>query len=349
MLSGGLALWLEIAFESSILDTSILTCKVFSFLTYTMSDFAVLIIVIMTAEKLFAISCPFQAYQSKLDWKKSSITATIAFIFCAFINSHFIITHSLISMNDSLTIVLTDLQNYYFNENFTISDSIFEEIKNKNSRKQDLFCSYTQWDGFYNNYWPYIDASIYSFIPFAVLSIFNILIVRRIIKIEREHSKLIEVQKSSKLYSYADLNDKSPIKTKCDSSSRKVLKIRIISKNTSAFKVIVRSYLENENCKYTKTRQTLTLILINVSFCLFSMPIVALGIFYYNNKTKIVDYITNHMDHELHNVFKQFDLLKTIAELLQYLNHSVNFFLYCISGRKFRKETLHFLKNFKRM
>ena len=39
----------------------------------------------------------------------------------------------------------------------------------------------------------------------------------------------------------------------------------------------------------------------------------------------------------------QVDLIKCIAELLQYLNHSTNFFLYSLSGKTFRNETKAFI------
>ncbi|XP_055955440.1 uncharacterized protein LOC130012150 [Patella vulgata] len=45
----------------------------------------------------------------------------------------------------------------------------------------------------------------------------------------------------------------------------------------------------------------------------------------------------NGMYRELENTAK-FHLVKTITELLMYVNHSMNFFLYCATGRKFRQQ-----------
>lgn len=45
------------------------------------------------------------------------------------------------------------------------------------------------------------------------------------------------------------------------------------------------------------------------------------------------------------NMLATVDLIKSIAELLQYLNHSTNFFLYSLSGKTFRKETKAFIFN----
>ncbi|XP_052788786.1 probable G-protein coupled receptor 139 [Mya arenaria] len=42
--------------------------------------------------------------------------------------------------------------------------------------------------------------------------------------------------------------------------------------------------------------------------------------------------------HEYKKQFAQMTLARTIVELLMYVNHSVNFFLYCATGRKFRRE-----------
>ena len=37
-------------------------------------------------------------------------------------------------------------------------------------------------------------------------------------------------------------------------------------------------------------------------------------------------------------VLSKFILIRTITELLMYLNHSMNFFLYCATGKKFRQQ-----------
>ena len=302
----------------------------------------------MTAEKLFAISCPFQAYQSKLDWKKSSITATIAFIFCALINSHFIFTHSLISMNDSLNSVLIDIHN--INNNLTLKDSIFDEINNKTSTKHDLFCSYIRWNGFYNNYWPYIDAFIYSFIPFTVLSIFNILIVRRMIKIKGERSKLMETRRSSFVYSQSGVFEESSNTRRFSRSSKKSCTLEIIEANNNILKKSSKSNSELNRIKSLKRQHVPKLFIINLFFCLVSTSVVILGIYYYNIKTSFIDLMSDNnssIDCEIKYYYKQFDLLKVIAEFLQYLNHSLNFFLYCLSGKKFRNEAYRYFKSLK--
>lgn len=55
---------------------------------------------------------------------------------------------------------------------------------------------------------------------------------------------------------------------------------------------------------------------------------------------------TKHMVYDIpvdEKMLAKVDLIKCIAELLQYLNHSTNFFLYSLSGKTFRNETKAFI------
>jgi hypothetical protein len=48
---------------------------------------------------------------------------------------------------------------------------------NKQQFNQNKICVYVAWIEFYENFWIYIDASIYSFIPFILITLFNVLII----------------------------------------------------------------------------------------------------------------------------------------------------------------------------
>lgn len=133
------------------------------------------------------------------------------------------------------------------------------------------------------------------------------------------------------------------------------------------------------------------LIALNITFCIFSMPMVILQIIYYSfyqflEATSYYLYMTSsaspvailttaittsqHLRNgtyaqggaisgKMHShvsdtvadipvdedLLAKIDLIKSIAELLQYLNHSTNFFLYSLSGKTFRNETKAFIWN----
>ena len=105
------------------------------------------------------------------------------------------------------------------------------------------------------------------------------------------------------------------------------------------------------------------LIVLNISFCALSMPIVILQIVYMKilesgNKANnlsptlpvALSVVSNSTSVDSSSPTSmspldfKLDLIKAIAELLQYLNHSTNFFLYSLSGKTFRNETKSFMK-----
>jgi hypothetical protein len=51
----------------------------------------------------------------------------------------------------------------------------------------------------------------------------------------------------------------------------------------------------------------------------------------------LADFFNMHHKNNLRIVAK-FSLARTITELLMYVNHSMNFFLYCATGQKFRHQ-----------
>jgi hypothetical protein len=106
--------------------------------------------------------------------------------------------------------------------------------------------------------------------------------------------------------------------------------------------------------KFIDKRLTITLFLVSISFFMMTMPMVVLQIIEAEYFFKIVDLkfqndtlLYNHI-FKLNQEIYYFDLLKSIAELLQYLNHSINFILYVISGKTFRNETKTFLSRLTR-
>ena len=64
----------------------------------------------------------------------------IACLFCFLVNCHFLITYSLVYQPSE-----NNNKNLIPNENYV--------------------CEYVQWKEFYDYYWIYIDASVYSFVP----------------------------------------------------------------------------------------------------------------------------------------------------------------------------------------
>jgi hypothetical protein len=108
----------------------------------------------MTLERFIAVALPLQA--NRLCTVKRAKLATMSLFLIVFaINFHFLITHSLV-------------------------------------KRADKGCQSTSetYDLFINKIWPWIDASIYSFIPLTLLIVFNVLIVFNLLKASKKMSKL---------------------------------------------------------------------------------------------------------------------------------------------------------------
>ena len=113
-----------------------------------------------------------------------------------------------------------------------------------------------------------------------------------------------------------------------------------------------RISLHRSKCvKFNSTRLIVMLITINISFCLLSMPMSILQIVYYKYVNGLtVDTLKSFSNETNDNENKEtlldiIDFLHAIAEFLQFVNHSSNFFLYSLSGKTFRNQTKKFIMN----
>jgi hypothetical protein len=316
LLSGGLNLWLLAAFNWSFIQLSSALCKISTFFISSMLDFSVALIVIMTAERLYAVVYPFEARKSLLNKNKKIMVISLAFVFCQIVNIHFLFSHSLIKTSF---------------ENMTINNGNFSEKLHTSSHK---FCSFMIWNAFYSNYWIYINSVVYSFLPFMLLTGFNVSIFFCIKKAKEQRVTLsqpvVKYSNSSKMPKKETVID--------DYISQSIRRLAVIHANTSCAAIVIKLDHTGESKVNTERNILASMFLNNICFCLFTTPIVILQII---NENTIKNQLVSKTEH-YNNVF---DLLKSIAEVLQYLNHSINFFLYCLCGTTYRAETKRLISN----
>ncbi|KAK3085681.1 hypothetical protein FSP39_007067 [Pinctada imbricata] len=83
-------------------------------------------------------------------------------------------------------------------------------------------------------------------------------------------------------------------------------------------------------------RLTLMLLAVSFSFLITTLPM---------NVVLIVSQFGNNSPKQGMKQYASFILVKDISEILMYVNHSINFFLYCAAGKKFRKILMDILCN----
>ena len=272
-MTGGINLWSSTVFDWTIFQLSTPACKLWSFFTYTSLDYSTGILCLLTGSKCFSLLTKCREKRENL--KTSILFALTMLVFYSTINSHFIFAYSTIQIND-IDEVLND------------SDIYFTNICTFNST----------WYTFYVDYWPFIDAIAYSFLPFIFLSIFSILII------------IFSVKKARKCLEYEEPAD----------SAIEIQNIENTTQNlTSVEKLTLWEAVDKQ--------LILNFFLRNIFFLFLTSPLVILQIQVYRN--------INSKEISKHENY--YDLLKAIAELLQYTNHSLSFFFYYFTSHTFQK------------
>ena len=302
---------------------SLVCCKLIPFLFYSFADYSVMILLVMTGERFYVVWKPFSRLNKK---KLFKLNLLICAVFCFSVNSHFIYTHSLADLTKN-------------GLNSSLSTDIDRSV-----------CEYVIWKEFYEKYWIFIDASIYSFIPFILITFYNLFMIIMLRKADQRNTKMTRVSNPNR----------SIVNIRKNHSQKYEVKIEIKSQIVSGSIINSSSFhrINRPRSKFLSSRLYLMLIAINISFCVLSMPMAILQIVYYSLIKKSAQQpmfmnldtsVDNESDYYLEkinddaNLNDLVDLLHAIAELLQFLNHGSNFILYSLSGKTFRIQTFLFL------
>lgn len=252
LLVGCLRRWVIEVFEVDLLNESPAACYIVNFLQYWSFDVAVWILVIMTMDRVFVVTSPLKA-QVYATRRRAAIALTIVMIVCGGVNLHFFFT---------------------------------------TTYKENVCAAKEEHMDFFKHTWSWVDATVYSFLPFILLLIMNIIIIVAL--------------------------------AQADSKKRKM---------TNHFKV--KRSQEQRNA-INSHRLTIMLLTITCAFILLTAPAMVIHIlrekgqpyFNLNQPTDMAKYI----------------LTRQISRILLYTNHSINFFLYCVTGTKFRRELAAMLR-----
>ena len=226
-------------------------CKLISVVGYTVSDYSVWLIIAVTVERYIAVVWPFKA-NSMCNRRRAFMVIIGILCILLLINAHFFWT--------------TAINKYpVYNETILRCDGA------------------PGYERLVTDIWSWVDAFIYSFVPFVVILLLNALIIHRVLLAGQARS--------------------------------------VMSGNQSGGGK--RHALDGGK------KLTIMLLTISFSFLLTTLPM---------NITLIVTaFLYPQAKNDLHLASK-LKLLRTVTELLMYTNHSMNFFLYCATGKKFRQQ-----------
>ena len=152
LLIGLSVMWLYVLNQKwSLLLQSTYFCKFLSLLFYTVSDTSVWLVCMMSADRCIAVTRPLHA-SSICTVRRAKISVCILVLCILLINMHFSFTHYLSADNQCTP--------------------------------------YEQYEYFINRIWPWIDAAVYSVLPFILLLTINLIIVQSLFHARRSTSHL---------------------------------------------------------------------------------------------------------------------------------------------------------------
>ncbi|CAH8653115.1 unnamed protein product [Heterobilharzia americana] len=159
-----------------------------------------------------------------------------------------------------------------------------------------------------NWYWSTFDAILYSYLPFCLIFAFNVIILRSVYRASKERN-ILRGPKSRQ--SFSRRPDSSPTGSVIASTS-----------------FSMRKYVKTNDTNYNVRQLTVVLLVISFSFLLTTVSIVLI---------KILAQLLDFRGRSKINSRIYFRLADTIAELFMYINHAMNFYLFCATGRTFRR------------
>ncbi|CAF3608406.1 unnamed protein product [Rotaria sp. Silwood1] len=315
--SGGLLSIFDIGFNYHPELYSKFSCRIGFYLRHLFTYLSAWLIVAVTFERFIVVRFPFQSIHICRMHVAYGITLII-FIFFSFYASHCFFT-----MNLRPIIMQTD---YGYHPDFIVCDLI---------KYQRLFSS--------------IDLCFYSVIPSLLIIIFNTLIISTMFYAIKQRRTYLQ---ASSCLPTMNTSQRNPnIKTKSSSSIRTpFFRSRSVESTPAPRSFISHGRLYHnglnkngfqrksqrilfDSTSATGIRLTCSLLVISFIFVLCTLPI--------SIRHLLAEFIPGYR----HTSTTYWQITQLILTILMYLNHAINFVLYCLTGRAFRRECRRLLSD----
>nr|CAH8874902.1 unnamed protein product [Trichobilharzia regenti] len=306
LIVGLLRRWIDKLIDSELANTSNFICKMVHFWGTSSSLLSVWLTVTLTAERALVVSFPLHVSRV-ISYSRVRNVIIIMSIICIALSSHFFFTAGIIS-NCTLDYPPTLSSTWNRRNQMTYSNET-SSLHFFNSQNKCLnHCAFLPNYEAMNWYWSTFDAIAYSYLPFCLIFGFNFVILKSVYRASKERS-ILHGHKCR--HKYMNRHNPSPTGSVTASTS---------------FSARKRTQTNEPN--YNVRQLTIVLLIISFAFLFTTVSIVLIKIL-----AQILD---------LRGTSKRIErtymlLADTIAELFMYINHAMNFYLFCATGKTFRK------------
>lgn len=292
----------------NITDKFEVTCVLVNYFRYFLRFISAYIITLFTIQRTISIYKPI--YQNKfsspeLAWKVVLSLIFIGGLFCSFVPYFF---HLQKDSSNAVTVVYCDID-----------------------RNREKLYYYTRATIFY--------ITIIMLIPITAIIVSNSLIIIQIYKARKKRKQLFSIDKINKQkklrrnYSIQETNFNNQHD---DILSDQTFDIDDIDERTKPY--VLRHFLTIRFKKFNDNSQRVThmLVLMSLSFAILNLPyFVTWCMFFYNEAFKNKNVSDLELTGFLHS--KYFFGFINIAETIYISNYGIHFYLYCASGKQFRR------------
>jgi hypothetical protein len=300
-----ITLWLSsfrdyLAYKFNIYINGDYPCKFHVFSFFVFAQFSSWLLVGANLDRLIVVISSNKYSQIWCSKRTALKFASTLLLIIVVINLHFLVFVESASNNHSISNSSVNSSVDELLVVVTVNPFVYPKCTLKNNQK---------YIDFYNKIFTWIDACLYCLLPFLIMLICNITLIKHVFKTKQN---LLKKQSFKPKYSIMSLYRSA--KSSTSNASRFSLKSQ--SKKTHIYKPPQTDSIERMR------NMAITIISVTMLFILFTVPI--------NVFIPITIALNRHGQIE--------DLIFSILNNMVNANHSINFFIYYITNSKFNKE-----------
>lgn len=338
--------WINQLTNFNIKNYSLIFCRLFTFSGFFFAHCSSIIMVVACSTRFIAVFFPltankFVSYQGIMRMLCSILLLVALFNMHYFWNMT-ITTQDLETLSVNQQNQIMESLNEFFNSTDYLDDeslSIFQaQNVSLSFEKSTSVCEFLQSST--HNWWNLADKLVYSIIPFILLLIFNVLILRNISKCKSQSNNVIMFYSSQHkgvvsrdallLLDKSLVNESVPLKALSDNKVYHQTRITRSDQTQAGLEKTKRFQLVGR-------RFTIMLVSVSIFFLVTTLPAVVIFL--------LTSFLRNYLaDLEQRNIqlaIRYYEILisaQRISIMLMYINHSSNFFVYMLTSSRFRQQ-----------
>lgn len=337
--------WINQLTNFSIKSHSLIFCKLFTFCGFFFAHCSSIIMVVACGTRFITVFFPLTAIKFVSYQGIMRMLCSIFFLVALF-NMHYfwnmtIMTQNLETLSVNQQNQIMESLNELFNSTYLDDNSLLilqAQNVSITFEKSTSVCEFLRSST--QNWWNLADKLVYSIMPFILLIIFNVLILRNISKCKYHSNNVIMFYSSQHksvvsrdallLMDKSLINESVPLKALGDN------KVYQHKRNTESDQIQARQE-KIKRFQLAGRRFTIMLVSVSIFFLVTTLPAVVIFLL----TSFVRKYLANLEQRNIQLAIRYYEMLisaQRISIMIMYINHSSNFFVYMLTSSRFRQQ-----------